>query len=278
MKEVANIRWLRSALLILVVLFLMTLPIGALPNPPGPREIRQKDVPVRITEPGSYVLTSTLRITDPDVTAIYVESDDVTIDLNGFTIIGPEIGDVGTGYGINTDVRNNVVVRNGGVRGFFAPAGACIHLPGSNNRIENVRVQSCPAEAIFVGPSGAVVDCQIAYSGSGVNTDGATLVLNNTFLDSGGYCIMTYGGSPNAYGGVVVMGNTCKSSSGEGTGIIVLGPGNRIEGNVVTGTYNGIDLSQSTGSFFAGNLVQGIVDTAVVGAGDDWDGGNYIIP
>lgn len=239
---------------------------AASPGPPGPRAIQQRDLPVRITEPGSYVLTSNLVVTDPDVTAVYVITDNVTIDLNGFTIFGPEIGPEGSGYAINTAVQNNVVVRNGGVRGFFDPYGSCIHLPGSNNRVENVRVQSCPGEAIFVGSSSAIVDCQIAYSGSGVNTDGVTLVLNNTFLECF-RCIMTSGGYP---GGVVVMGNTCKSES---VGIEVIGSGNRIEGNVVRGAETGIDLTGSTDSFFARNVLEGN-DTPVVGDGDDIDGGS----
>ena len=158
------------------------------------------------------------------------------------------------------------------MRGFYDPAAACIHLPGVNNRIENVRIEQCPQETIFVGSSGVVENCQIANSSSGINTDGASLVRNNAIFDADNFCIMTYGGGA-ASGGVVVSGNTCNSSTGNGRGILVNGPGNRIEGNVITGTNVGIDLDSSTGSFFARNILQGNA-TAIQNVGaNDVDGG-----
>ena len=45
--------------------------------------------PVTISVPGSYRLSSNLTVPDADTKAISVEADDVTIDLNGFSIIGP---------------------------------------------------------------------------------------------------------------------------------------------------------------------------------------------
>lgn len=234
---------------------------------PGPTSISQRDVPMIISRPGSYTLASDLVVTDPSVTAIFVATDDVTIDLGGFTIRGPEIGAVGAGSGIDVGVHHNIVVRNGTVRGFYDPAAACIHLPGTNNRIENVRVESCPQEAVFVGASSVVIDCQIANSVSGINTDDGTLVLNNTVFQAGNYCISTSGGGAGA---VTVSGNNCR---GAGRGILVLGSGNRIEGNVVTASGTAIDLTGSIDSYFGGNLLQGNA-TALAGDADDTDGGS----
>ena len=45
--------------------------------------------PYEITQPGSYLLTGNLTVPDADTTAIRVEATDVTLDLNGFAIIGP---------------------------------------------------------------------------------------------------------------------------------------------------------------------------------------------
>ncbi len=42
--------------------------------------------PYVISEPGSYILTGNLSVPDGDTTAIEVRADDVTLDLNGFTI------------------------------------------------------------------------------------------------------------------------------------------------------------------------------------------------
>ena len=273
-----------NIVLLVVALILLGAQANAASTTSGPLVIQQKNVPVRITEPGSYVLASNLRVSDPAVNAIFVDTDNVTIDLNGFTIFGPERGPVGSGSAVNTSVKDNVVVKNGGVRGFYDPAAACIHLPGVNNRVENVRVQSCPQQAIFVGCASVIIDCQVSSSGSGINTDGTAQVVNNTFFDTGGYCIQTYGGRPNCTGGALVMSNTCNRSQPGGLGIRVVGPGHRIESNVITGVEIGIDLSESEGSFFAKNLLYG-VSVPFVDAEDDVDGAdvdpslaNIIVP
>ena len=45
--------------------------------------------PITITRPGSYRLTSNLTVPDADTTAIEIAADHVTLDLNGFAILGP---------------------------------------------------------------------------------------------------------------------------------------------------------------------------------------------
>jgi hypothetical protein len=45
--------------------------------------------PIVITQPGSYRVKSNIVVPDANTTAINIESRDVTIDLNGFAILGP---------------------------------------------------------------------------------------------------------------------------------------------------------------------------------------------
>src|SRR5512140_1214692 len=45
--------------------------------------------PVTISEPGSYRLSGNLTVADAASTAIQITADNVTLDLNGFTISGP---------------------------------------------------------------------------------------------------------------------------------------------------------------------------------------------
>jgi hypothetical protein len=45
--------------------------------------------PVTITEPGSFRLTGNLTTSNVDTTLISISADNVTIDLNGFSLIGP---------------------------------------------------------------------------------------------------------------------------------------------------------------------------------------------
>jgi parallel beta-helix repeat protein len=216
----------------------------------GLAEISQEDVPLVITKPGSYCLISNLEVSSPDVSAITNNADNVTIDLNGFTISGPGKGV--SGIGIKNDMMRgvfNVVVRNGTVRGW----GIGIHLHGSNNRVENVRVFEAGSE-IFVGSSSVVSQCQVAFAYNGIGTDDGSMVLNNTINSMEGRCINTSGDSPGPVGGVIVIGNNCRLSP---IGIRVVGQGNRIEGNTITQYSDiGIDLSLGSNNYFAKNLLQ----------------------
>ena len=101
--------------------------------------------PYVISEPGSYILTGNLTVPDENTTAIEVQADHVTVDLNGFAIIGPvqctaENGSVscapdGTGTGVDAFESDSVgtVVRNGTVRGMTRGISV------SSGRVEGVR-------------------------------------------------------------------------------------------------------------------------------------------
>src|SRR5262245_60243098 len=65
--------------------------------------------PVTITQPGSYRLSGNLIVPNSNTNAIEIASDFVTIDLNGFSILGPvncaggfPCAGAGTGNGILT--------------------------------------------------------------------------------------------------------------------------------------------------------------------------------
>ena len=85
--------------------------------------------PVTITQPGSYQLTSNIVSSSTTINVIEISADNVTLDLNGFSIIGPRTctGDNATlvctnsgmtAHGITASARKNIVVKNGTVQGF----------------------------------------------------------------------------------------------------------------------------------------------------------------
>jgi hypothetical protein len=103
--------------------------------------------PVTISLPGSYRLSGNLTVPDANTTAIEVTADNVTIDLNGFSIVGPTVcvGDpvtscspIGAGAGVSGDQRSITVV-NGGVRGM---GDAGIRLLGRGAYVEKVHADS----------------------------------------------------------------------------------------------------------------------------------------
>jgi len=249
-------------------------------------EISQKDVPLVITSPGSYRLISNLTVSSQNVTAISIGAHNVTIDLNGFTISGPGKGVPGFGIANKFQLPgtfDNVVVGGGTVRNI----GFGIHLAGNNNRVENVRVFETGG-GIYVGSSGVISQCQVAFCTVGVDTIDGSMILNNTIYSNDFIGIVSSAGGPNP-GGVTVMGNNVRLTL---TGIKVnkgqfneqVNRGNRIEGNTITQCGTGIDLSEGYANYFAKNLLQGN-GMPFLGAENNIDGGfidpalsNIILP
>ncbi len=82
--------------------------------------------PVTISQPGGYRLTGNLTVPNANTNGIEIIAQNVSIDLNGFAIIGPvtcsefpsiACSTTGTGTGIVGLVFANVLVRNGFVQG-----------------------------------------------------------------------------------------------------------------------------------------------------------------
>jgi hypothetical protein len=66
----------------------------------------------RITQPGSYYLAGNLAVSTGKV-GIRIESDGVTLDLNGFSIAGV----AGSTVGVACGAHDRIEVRNGMIRG-----------------------------------------------------------------------------------------------------------------------------------------------------------------
>ena len=92
--------------------------------------------PVWINDPGSYRLTGDL-VPPPGVSGIDIFADDVTLDLNGFSISGS--GEVGTADGIGFST-SNVEIRNGTVSGFLRHGIFGISNQSTHARVIGIRV------------------------------------------------------------------------------------------------------------------------------------------
>lgn len=80
-------------------------------------ELRQVDMPITLTESGSYRLVEPLSLTDGNTHGITVIAPDVYLDLNGFTLTGQYDATLDGIHiapsAINTVVENGIVVRWG---------------------------------------------------------------------------------------------------------------------------------------------------------------------
>ena len=119
---------------------------------------RITSLPYTISSPGFYFLGKDLSTTGNGIT---VETDNVTIDLMGFSITG----DGATGLGIHISGRSNVEIRNGTVRNFGS--GIYSVATGDNCRIINIRALNNAANGIkLVGRNHLVEKCNASGNGT----------------------------------------------------------------------------------------------------------------
>jgi len=156
--------------------------------------------------------------------AISVNADNVTIDLNGFTIYG---GGGLVADGISLADRKNVEIRNGTIRGFTRDGIF------SNINMQYIRVIGVRA----IGNAIAGIDLQ----GPGNLIDGCT-VLNNP------------GFGMRAFDGSLVVNSVARGNGGPG--LTLVGPGG-YRSNVLTGNNGGDANAQASGGLQLGSNVCG---------------------
>jgi parallel beta-helix repeat protein len=209
--------------------------------------------PVTIDTPGSYRLTGNLTLPG-GADAILITTDHVTLDLNGFAILGcvpapPAFCIAGPDTGVNADGRSNVTVVNGTVRG-MARDGI---MTGANGRVERIRAILNGRDGISVGNSSLVTGSTASQNGrigifaadrnSTVSGNTATnnvsagiratasMVTGNLARNNGGNGIQAGDVADNSPGESAVSGNTVVDNAGDG---IECGSGCSVVGNAAS--------------------------------------------
>jgi len=177
--------------------------------------------PIRINAPGSYRLTGNLT-TDGNNSGIEIWSDDVTLDLNGFTVTcaGGVVVD-----GVSVPGFKNVEIRNGTIRG-FTRSGIFTNINTQYIRVINVTVVGNTIMGIDLQGQGNIIDgCTALSNGNGMRAFEGSLVINSilrgntasglTLIGGSGYrsCVLTAnnGGdaNPQVSGGFQLGTNVC---------------------------------------------------------------------
>jgi hypothetical protein len=159
--------------------------------------------PVVVKKPGSYILTGNLQPTSGASDGIQVKVSNVTIDLNGYSIIGPSQS--GIGVGVNAAAQNNVTVKNGSVSG-MGGSGVAV---GTYGVVRNVT-----ATGNGTSGSGAGIQCTGSACLVSDCIAGGNVSQGLTFLDStSGYQGNVINGSPTpVFAGTDMGGNVCSGS------------------------------------------------------------------
>jgi len=168
-----------------------------------------KSLPATISSPGFYYITRDLSCAVGSH-GITITADNVTLDLMGFSLVGP--GGTGAYDGIHMEGRANVEIRNGTVRNFPQKGISEINLGGTGHRIINIRARDNGTSGIYLVGTGYMVEkCTAVENGGshGINAGSSSTITGNTCYDN------TYDGI-HAGTGSTVIGNTCRGNTAYG--------------------------------------------------------------
>ncbi|MFO0855874.1 MAG: right-handed parallel beta-helix repeat-containing protein [Phycisphaerales bacterium] len=241
----------------------------------------------KITQPGSYYLTGNVTgVNAKD--GIEIAASGVTIDLNGFDMLG--VTGSRDAVWASLGSLTNITVRNGSIRNW---GGIGINFQTNvvdGGRVDGVDVRACFKGMItgrnfvvsnctalantntgFDSQSGSIVTDCTAYGNGAIGFD---LSTNNTVsgcssafnsadgfsLSSGNvisHCTSSFNsinGFAIAGDGNLITGNTADSNgnSGNGAGIVVSGTDNRVEGNTMRSADAGLRVT-AAGNFIVRN-------------------------
>ena len=194
---------------------------------------------------GSYRLTSNLTV-PASTNGINVTAPNVTIDLNGFSIVGPLTTlTSATPIGINAG-HSLVTVENGAVTGFGT--GVTLGLTGI---VRNIHADN-NFNGIAADNNGVITGCTANNGntgGTGIECEATCTISGNTANgDSAGGITC---GAPGSGDACVISGNTV---SDDGVGIHCKGAACLVSGNALYGDTIGIEASDVT-TGYGGNVL-----------------------
>ncbi len=218
--------------------------------------------PYTINTPGMYHLTGNLTQTSSFDNIIVISTDNVTLDLNGFTIQG-----MGSRRGIQI-IGSNIEIRNGTITGtsyaIDAPNGS------SNIKVHNIRATNNAKGINLWGNKNLVADCVVSSNGSGITAHystvknnlasdntyhgisaGHSVVINNTVSNNGNIGIM----SDNS----TVIGNTVSKNATGG----ILGSRSTIQSNTLSD--NGNYSIRGNTAHIANNTITDVTSSTTIG-------------
>jgi hypothetical protein len=217
--------------------------------------------PIVINLPGIYRLSSNLVVPNENTSAIVVNVNNVTIDLNGFAILGPNVcftdtihvaqpcTKPGTGIGVDAGTQTPLIVENTRVlNGTINGMGGIGIFANVNARIEKMNISSNGSYGIST-LGGEVLDTLVRGNGNtGILTTGA-IIRDSRSIFNRGYGISTTAAS-------VISGSVVATNLSYG---LVLSANTRYVDNVIDDNNGGIANPQIFGGTTTGANTCGTV-------------------
>jgi hypothetical protein len=133
-------------------------------------------LPFAITRSGSYYLTNDLavtQVTGGDLSGIAISADNVSVDLNGFSLLST--AGLDNGITVATPVKN-FALRHGTIRGWDI---AVLATNASNSQFEDLRVYGSQSLGLAVGDNSAIRNCVFEANAGAAVSAGAGAVLSH---------------------------------------------------------------------------------------------------
>ena len=211
----------------------------------------------KITQPGSYYLAGNISGV-ANKHGVEIATGNVTLDLNGFDLVGP--GGAGTFDGVSVTVSDivNVCVMNGNVRNWPGD-GVNIGLSFTDgSRVDSIRSSGNGAIGISAGRDNVVTNCSAAQNGSfGIRVAGSTSIIGCTAARNANDGISTLGdctisdctswfNTGEGFSSSTTAFTNCQSAENTGVGYAV-GPNSTLVNCVASGNgLNGVTASFGT--------------------------------
>jgi parallel beta-helix repeat protein len=250
---------MRRAVLGVLSLMLVMRPLGA-------EEARiPLGQPATITHPGYYVVTQGIEVTSGS--AITINADNVTLDLNGFHLYS---GDTSASVIQIADGHKDVIVQNG----FIILGGHAVSYVSTTSRtritLKDLQTSFQNSDSVFIQDAEHVdvLHCRIAQpSGDGIRIDGYSdtftgLLSDNAILNPAGRGIILFDLHDGAVTGNQVLNPGAGSEGIRLSGVSSAGGGNLVKGNTISGSgasaVTGIFIdASSTHNLITNNIVHG---------------------
>lgn len=171
-------------------------PIAPTPGPEPRIPINAQTTPgdannlYRITQPGSYYLTGNIQTNLQ--TAIRIEARGVSVDLNGFALIGSS----GQSAIVATSMAPGVRIRNGAIRNWNATGIRFEATGGISSLIEDIVIDTCFAFGIDASGPTKALRCVVDFCNqSGIRVGSSSTITDCSVTNLGGTGIIAGDGS-----------------------------------------------------------------------------------
>ncbi|MBL0870098.1 MAG: right-handed parallel beta-helix repeat-containing protein [Phycisphaerales bacterium] len=224
------------------------IPINEFTAPPSASAPGVNAAVHRITQPGSYYLTGNISVSSGK-SGIMIAASDVTIDLNGYGIVGSPGSFFGVQFASTSVAYNNITVRNGTIRSCGNTGLNLFSTVSAGALVENITASNNGAYGIFVPDESRVINCSaIANTSTGFQ-------IGNSRGGVATNCIASNNGADGIYAVSRTVITNCRSRQNSGRGILA----------GFSAVISGCTLAENAGGGIFANSGSQVRENAVTG-------------